>query len=125
MRRRRLKRVEVKIKQVSQVPANQVEVAGASGTKIQWLLGSQDEPENFYMRLFELEPGGHTPRHDHPWEHEVFVLSGKGSVLTVEGQLPLARHSVVYVPSKVEHQFRNDGDEMLRFLCLVPKSATY
>ncbi len=116
---------EVKVKLVSQVPANQVEVAGASGTKIQWLLGSRDEPENFYMRLFELEPGGHTPRHDHPWEHEVFVLAGRGSVLTAEGKLPLEPHSVVYVPSNAEHQFRNDGDEVLRFLCLVPKSASY
>ena len=32
------------------------------------------------MRQFELAPGGHTPRHTHAHEHEVFVLEGAGVV---------------------------------------------
>lgn len=117
--------MQVKIKQAAEVTGEQVEVAGASGVKIQWLIGKQDEPENFFMRLFELEVGGHTPHHSHPWEHEVFVLAGKGSVTTPQGEWSLEPQSVVYVPAGEEHQFRNVGPEPLRFICLVPTSADY
>ena len=34
----------------------------------------------FTMRVFEVEPGSSTPSHSHEWEHEVFILSGKGVV---------------------------------------------
>ena len=114
-----------KVKHASAVTANPVEVPGAVGVKIQWLVGQEDQPANFCMRLFELEPGGHTPLHGHPWEHEVFVLAGEGSVVTPQGERPLTAHSVVYVPADEEHQFKNLGETPLKFLCLVPKSAEY
>ena len=53
---------------------------GAKGVKIRWLIGEQDGAPNFAMRHFEVAPGGHTPHHSHDWEHEVFVLSGRGKV---------------------------------------------
>lgn len=36
--------------------------------------------ENFAMRLFEIQPRGYSPLHQHDWEHEVFILEGKGAV---------------------------------------------
>jgi quercetin dioxygenase-like cupin family protein len=116
---------QVKVKHASEVPAQDIEVAGAAGVKIQWLVAQEDAPENFYMRLFQLEPGGHTPLHGHPWEHEVFVLEGEGSVVTPAKESPLEPNSVVYVPAGEEHQFKNGGARPLKFICLVPKTATY
>jgi quercetin dioxygenase-like cupin family protein len=121
----RLDSEQVRVKHVSQVHSDQVDVAGADGVKIQWLVGKQDKPDNFFMRLFELESGGHTPHHSHPWEHEVFVLAGKGSVTTPQGVWALEPDSIVYVPANEEHQFRNEGTETLRFICLVPTAADY
>jgi quercetin dioxygenase-like cupin family protein len=115
----------MKVKQVREVAAQAVTAEGADGVAIRWLLGADDAPENFYMRLFELAPGGHTPRHGHPWEHEVYVLEGEGAVSSPAGEVPLAPQSVVHVPAGEEHQFRNTGRAPLRFLCLVPKTAAY
>jgi quercetin dioxygenase-like cupin family protein len=72
------------------------------------------------MRQFEVAPGGHTPLHTHGYEHEVFVLEGRGVVLEGDREHPLCSGSVVYVPPKQVHQFRNTGDVALKFLCLIP-----
>jgi quercetin dioxygenase-like cupin family protein len=113
------------IKRSTDVPAEAVETEGAVGVKIQWLVGAHDGPDNFFMRLFELEPGGRTPRHAHDWEHEVFVLAGEGSVSSEEANRPIGPESVVHIRPGEVHQFQNTGTETLRFLCLVPRSAGY
>jgi quercetin dioxygenase-like cupin family protein len=41
------------------------------------VIGKQDGAQNFSMRVFEIAPGGHTPKHAHPWEHEMFIMRGK------------------------------------------------
>ena len=50
---------------------------GAAGCRVRWLIGEGDNAPNFAMRKFEVAPGGHTPRHFHDYEHEVYVLAGK------------------------------------------------
>lgn len=113
------------IKRTGDVPSAPVQAAGAERVRIQWLIGHEDRPANFYMRLFEVEPGGHTVRHGHAWEHEIYVLEGEGTASTPEGERTLGPGSVVYVPPETEHQFRATGERPLRFLCLVPKTAEY
>jgi quercetin dioxygenase-like cupin family protein len=92
----------------------------AEGVKVRWLITEETGAPNFAMREFTVEPGGSTPRHTHPWEHEVFVLAGNGTVSGEDGDEPVRSGDVVFVPQDEEHQFRNDGDEELRFLCLIP-----
>ena len=76
------------------------------------------------MRLFEVEPGGTTPYHDHPsGKHEVFILDGNGQMKTEEGPKDFAAGEFVYVPSGEKHCFTNTGSEVCRFLCLVPADA--
>jgi len=101
------------------VPAERVE-AGAQGTTVRWLITKDIGAPNFAMRLFEVAPGGHTPRHQHAWEHEVFILSGTGVVCTAEGDLALERGVAILVEPNDDHQFRNTGTEPLRMLCLIP-----
>ena len=88
--------------------------------KIQVLLDERCGAPNFAMRRFVIAPGGHTPRHSHPYEHEVFVLEGEGVV--VEGSEPHAIRAgdVVYVVPDEIHQFKNTGTAPLKFLCVVP-----
>ena len=76
------------------------------------------------MRQFEVAPGGHTPKHFHDYEHEVFVLEGEGVVMDGDQEQPLSSGDVIYVAPNDVHQFRNTGDRPMRFLCLIPNSAT-
>ena len=75
------------------------------------------------MRQFEVAPGGHTPRHSHPYEHEVFVLEGDGMVLEGEAEHPLTAGDVIFVQPNEVHQFCNTGSRPLKFLCMVPNSS--
>ena len=93
---------------------------GCKGVSIRWLITKDLGAPNFAMRMFEVEPEGHTPLHDHEWEHEVFVLGGEGIVVGNEGEQKIKHGDVIFMPSKETHQFRNAGTEKLRFLCLIP-----
>jgi len=84
------------------------------------LVGPDDGAPSFSMRQFEVAPGGHTPKHAHPHEHEVFVLEGNGLVLEGDREHALAPGTVVFVPPNQQHQFRNTGSGPLKFLCLIP-----
>jgi len=105
------------------VEARPVDMEGARGCTIRWLVGAEDGAPNFSMRQFEVAPGGYTPRHHHPYEHEVFVLEGTGTVFEGDVAHPLNAGDTVYVPPGEVHQFRNTGSTALKFLCLIPNSV--
>jgi quercetin dioxygenase-like cupin family protein len=87
------------------------------------MIGKEDGAQNFCMRVFEMKKDGYTPRHTHDWEHEVFVYTGQGQVFIADTWHDLSPGSAVFVPANVEHQFRNTGDELFTFVCLVPSGA--
>lgn len=102
------------------VKAEPVEVEGAKDVKVRWLIAKKDQAENFAMRLFEVSPGGHTPYHTHDWEHEVFVVEGEGEV-QIDGQTyPVKKDTVVFVEPNQKHCFKNTGEGILKFICLIP-----
>ena len=84
------------------------------------VITAADGAPNFCMRVFEVEPGSSTPLHSHQWEHEVFVLSGQGAVQSQQGEIPIAKESVVFIPSNEQHCLINKGNEPLRFICVIP-----
>ena len=111
----------VKVRHSETVPLEEVTAEGAQGVTIRWLITEEDPgAERFVMRQFEVAPGGHTPRHRHRWEHEVYVLAGKGEVVTADGEITIRAGDAVLVPPHEEHQFLNTGPAPLRFLCLIP-----
>jgi quercetin dioxygenase-like cupin family protein len=113
----------MKIVKSEDVSKSAVEVEGAKDVGIRWLISKDDGAENFAMRMFELQPGGHTPLHIHSHEHEVFIVEGQG-VLVFEGQEhEFGPEYVILVPPNKEHRFKNTGDSILRLLCLIPASA--
>jgi len=96
---------------------------GPKHVSIQWLLGKHEPTSNFAMRLFSVEEGGCSPLHTHFWEHEVYVISGEGTVQIGEAIHPLTAGSFAFVPPHVLHQFKNVGHSTLKFLCMVPNEA--
>ena len=93
---------------------------GASKLRVRWLITKEMGAPNFAMRLFEMEPKGHSPLHCHPWEHEVFILEGEGTVVGGTEERRFTVGNAIFIPPNEKHQFRNDGKKAVKFLCLVP-----
>jgi quercetin dioxygenase-like cupin family protein len=107
---------------IDAIPATDVVMEGAAGVRMRIAVGEPHGAPHFVMRVFDVEPGGHTPHHAHDFEHEVFVLAGKGTLREEAGASPLALGVVAFVPAGAVHQFRADAAEGLRFICVVPRS---
>lgn len=113
----------MKVSHHEQVESKPVDMEGSSGCTVRWLVGTPDGAPNFAMRQFEVAPGGYTPRHSHPYEHEVYVLEGAGVVYEGDRPRPLQAGDFVFVAPDEVHQFRNTGDAPMKFLCMIPNSA--
>jgi len=108
------------IRKIDDVPQDKISMEGVSNASIQWLIGEKAAAPNFYLRRLELGVEGHTPLHSHPWEHEVYVLDGKGQINTGNQSFPLEANSFAFVKPEEMHQFENTGDTPFRFLCIIP-----
>ncbi|MHC5024536.1 MAG: cupin domain-containing protein [Planctomycetota bacterium] len=110
------------IRRASEMEGKPVPMEGASGVSMRMMVGRDDGAPTFSMRHFTVEPGGHTPRHQHNYEHEVFIVSGRGRIEQAGEIEPIKSGDVVFVQPNAVHQFVNDSDAPLTFLCLVPVS---
>jgi len=90
------------------------------GVVVRDVIGAEDGAPRFCMRVFEVEPGSSTTPHTHWWEHEVFVLSGQGAVAGEQGEIPIAKDSVIFIAPDEHHYFVNKGNEPLRYILLNP-----
>lgn len=95
----------------------------ARGVAGRVVVGKTDGANNFCMRIFEIDPGGYTPKYAHPWEHEMFVHSGTGEIYGNGQWNPVGPGSVIFMPPDEEHQVRNTGKALLVLACLVPAVA--
>lgn len=115
-----MKKFDAKVAHYSAMPAK-IFGPDAPGTSIRVLVSDlQDGAPVYNMRMIEVEAGGSTPLHAHPYEHENYVLEGRGQVLINEQLYPIEPGVVILVPPSAIHQYRNTGDTLLRFLCSVP-----
>lgn len=94
---------------------------GAKKTVIRWLITQEWGAKNFMMRLFEMEPGGFSPLHKHPWEHEIFILEGQGLVLGGNEEKEWKEDDVIFIPPNENHQLKNTSKKRAKFLCLIPR----
>jgi quercetin dioxygenase-like cupin family protein len=113
----------MKVQHHEQVEQAPVTMEGSSGCQVRWLVDEQQGAPNFAMRQFEVAPGGFTPKHSHPYEHEVYVLEGSGVVLEGDREHKLSAGDFVFVVPGEVHQFRNTGTTPMKFLCMVPNSS--
>ncbi len=85
----------------------------ARGVEIQWLIHDPDGADKFHMRRIIIQPNGYTPKHSHPYEHEVYVLSGRGQVLIDKDWFDFEKDYAIFIKPNVLHQVKNAGDEEL------------
>ena len=105
---------------VQQIDGTPIEGEGIQGVSMKLLVGKRDNAPTFAMRHFLVEPDGFTPKHQHPWEHEVLILAGEGEVESDGEVTAIAQGDGLYIPSNELHQFRNTSKHPLEFLCIVP-----
>ena len=105
----------------TEIPGKPADDPAASGVTMRIVIGPKDGAPHFVMRVFTVEPGGHTPRHRHSFEHEVFVHEGHGEAFYEEKTSPMGPGHIIYVPPDALHQFVNTGKEPLVFVCVVPR----
>ena len=111
------------IRKLDDVEKTGVDLAGVKGITKQLVLGSSDGVPNFSIRVFTLEPGGHSPHHTHEVEHLNVILSGQGALMDEEGKAnTLVQGDFAFVAPHEVHQFRNTSEtEDFVFICAVPK----
>ena len=109
-----------KVVHYTEVPAVEFGPTGP-GAAVRWLIDDDhDGAPIFAMRMIEIQPGGNSPRHMHPYEHENYVVEGKGR-LFVEGKwFEMNPGDVAFVPPGVLHQYVNAGETTFKFLCAIP-----
>jgi len=93
---------------------------GASQATETWLIGKAEGAGNFAMRYYELGPGGHSREEDHPYDHGVMIVRGRGEVTIGDEVYPIEQGDVIYIEPDARHQVRNTGDETLGWVCVIP-----
>ncbi len=107
----------MQIRNATDVPQEPVQ----QGITIRWLIAEKEGAPNFAMRLLEFQPGAIFAPHRHPYEHEIYVLEGKGVVTGSEGDVGEMRPGATLLISPNElHGYRNTGETPLRFICVIP-----
>jgi len=94
---------------------------GIKGVKKAVVIGQKQGWDNYVLRLFRLQPGGYTPKHQHNWEHVNYITKGKGKLYLDGEEFELMMGDFAFIPANVEHQFQNNFDEDFEFICIVPR----
>jgi quercetin dioxygenase-like cupin family protein len=75
--------------------------------------------EDCNIKLFEMQPGGYSPLHSHPEQHQVLVISAEGTVSDGKKTLPIQSGDIISILANEPHQFKTAGDKPLRFLAVT------
>ena len=88
---------------------------------IRWLIDENLGANNFAMRQIKIETGINVPLHNHPQEHEIYVLAGKGKFYNDKDKVEIAeKGDFLFIPPNEKHGIKNLGEDSLIFLCLIP-----
>ncbi|MHA2141815.1 MAG: cupin domain-containing protein [Candidatus Thorarchaeota archaeon] len=100
---------------------SEVPLPGVTKTTMRWLIGKHTGAKTYFMRHFEMQPGGIIPLHSHREEHEIFVLTGEAKVLGDCDTDVVKKDDVVFIPSDFPHGYDNTtGTEVFSFICVIP-----
>lgn len=102
-----------------------VDMEGAKDAYKQLPISANDNTPTLSIRVFTIEPGGHTPYHQHPFEHLNYAIEGHGALVTESGEeRPIKKGDFALVLPNEMHQYRNKSDnEPLVMICAVPKES--
>jgi quercetin dioxygenase-like cupin family protein len=113
----------MKVTNLDAVEKVKMNMEGASNAFKQIPISSADGTPSFSVRVFTIEPSGHTPYHTHPFEHLNYIMQGQGAVVAEDGtERTVKQGDFVLVLPGEKHQYKNTaGDQALVMICAVPK----
>jgi len=94
---------------------------GTEGVDFKPLIAQNVAAPNFYLRVFDVAPGGHTFNHSHPWEHEMYVVQGRGKIVLHSGEESIREGDAILLEPEEKHMIMNSSGFLLRLVCVVPK----
>ncbi len=109
---------------IDEIPEEGVNRVYMRGVSIRYLILEEFGAPNFEMRYFELSKGAKTSIDEHPYEHEIFVLRGRGILLLNDKPVPLRVNDAVLIEPNEKHRLVQEGDEPFGFLCIVPNGVS-
>jgi len=109
---------------IDEIPERSINKNYMEGVSIRYLIVEEFGAPNFEMRYFELQKGAKTSFDKHAYEHEVFVLRGKGRLVVNGKDYYLRLNDAVLIEPWEEHQLFQVGDEPFGFLCIVPNGVS-
>jgi len=109
---------------IDEIPERGINRTYMEGVSIRYLVVEEFGAPNFEMRYFELEKGCKTSLDQHPYEHEVFVLRGRGKLLLNDEEIELRKNDAILIESNEQHRLIQIGDEAFGFLCVVPNGVS-
>ena len=93
---------------------------GASRVVMKQLVGKEDGAEKTALHEIKFLKGGHTSVHRHNWQHQMFVTSGRGVLLTAGKQVPIKAGDILVIGRGEEHGFDQRGRAPLVILTVTP-----
>jgi len=113
----------MKITSLEKVGKVRMNMEGARDAFKQIPISAADGTPQFSVRVFTIEPGGHTPYHTHAFEHLNYVIQGHGTLVAEDGtEHPVKQGDFALVLPNEKHQYRNAADDQpLIMICAVPK----
>jgi quercetin dioxygenase-like cupin family protein len=114
----------VKITGLASVEQVAVTMEGARNVRKGIPIGAADGTPNLSVRVFTIDPDGHTPYHRHDFEHLNYVIRGSGVIVTETGEeRAIDEGDFALVLPGEKHRYRNtSAREPLVMICAVPKA---
>ena len=89
------------------------------------LVGIDDNAPSCTMNYSEIQDGKTSAHHIHPWEHEIYVVGGAGTLICDGKEYPVKEGDAVFIPGEVDHYTLNNGGQgLLRRIEVNPLSAS-
>ncbi len=91
-----------------------------------YLLGPQNsEARHLTFGVAEFPRGTVAAPHTHQHEEEIiYILSGKGAIVSADGNASLETGAAVFIPPALEHQIVVDGAEPLKLVTVFSPPVT-
>ena len=94
------------------------------GKDYQRLLAGPPETATMRSGAVTLQPGKTVGKHStESYEEMLVILEGEGTMILAGGkEMPLKAGSIAYCPSNTEHDVKNTGSTILRYIYVVAKA---
>ncbi|NWG03704.1 MAG: cupin domain-containing protein [Syntrophaceae bacterium] len=113
----------MRISRLDKMEKIKVNMEGAKEVYKQVPISKQDGSPHFSFRVFTIGPNGHTPFHQHPFEHLNYMIEGQGCLVDENGrEHEVKKGDFVLVLPNEKHQYKNKlPKDPLIMICAVPK----